>query len=167
MRRNAGDRRDHDLMRDHQYKAARLDLRHPLAKRGKRHFAIDMAVEEGIQAIMRHEGTDIHFLCGVPASAPAAAEDDIRGDPVGLHIGADGPRLRAPDIVEIALRGAVIDVEIRRVAKAGGQRVSQEQNVAIDFGDGLAKRFGAGLLREQQRGCQKCQSGQSDKTSCV
>ena len=131
-------------MRDHQHEAAILDGPHPLAEGCERRFPVHMTLEEGIETVMRRERAHVHLARGVLAPAPAAAENDIRCYPVLLHVVADGTGLCAADVIQIALRGAVVDPEMRRVPETGGQRVSQEQDIRVDPGYGLAKRFGPG-----------------------
>ena len=152
LRRDAGDGGDDNLMRDHQDKAAILDLFHPIAKRGQSLVAVDMAIKKGIQPVMRGERTDVHLVRGVLAPAPAAAENDVRDDPVHPHVGANGTPLCAADIIQISLCGTVIDLKMRRIAEAGGQSMPQKQDVTVDFRNCLAKRFGACRRCEKQQG---------------
>lgn len=99
---------------------------------------------------MGGKGADRHFAGGINAPAPLAAENDIRRDGMACQIGTDGAGLVTSDIVQIALRGAVIKVEMRRVAKARCQRMAKEQDIAADPVDGLGERFGL---------CGGCQKG--------
>ena len=58
------------------------------------------------------------------------------------HIGTDGARLFAPGVIQVALCCAVIDIEPVRIAKTRRQRMTQEQDIAANPVDRLAKRFG-------------------------
>ena len=73
---------------------------------------------------------------------------------MATEIGADGTRLCLPLVIKIALRCAVVDPEMRRVAKARGQRVPHKQDIGVNGVDGVADRFSqriAGTQQQQQK----------------
>mgnify|MGYP004087825321 CR=1 FL=1 len=149
--RDSGDGADHDLMGNHQHQLAGFNLLHPVAQHRQCGLTVHMSVKKGIQPGKRHSRANIHLGDGVAAPAPFAGKNDIRLDVMAAKIGANGTRLCPPLIIKVALRYAVFDPEMRRVAKARCQRVPHKQNIGVNGVDGIADRFSQHIASTQQK----------------
>ena len=112
------------------------------AKQRQRLAAVDMTLEKRIQPVMNCERAHAHFRRRFDTAAPAAAEDHPDIKALAAQIIADAARLVAAGLAEIALRAAVIDAETGGIAKAGRQRVPQEQHIGINLLHSIGQRPG-------------------------
>ena len=70
-----------------------------------------------------------HFLCRIPATTPLAGIDGGIPEAFGTQALANGANLLLALFRDIAVGGAVIQVESRRVTKSSGDGMAKDQDM--------------------------------------